>query len=97
MTINKIGNINSIQDISKNRSVKATKEIRKNDSIKISNEAKEAAEIAKYNQIINETSDIRTEKVAKIKEQIENGTYDFDDHTKLNVIANKIANSTKEN
>ena len=91
MVINKIGNINNIIEPQKNRNVRAKDKIEKNDSINISIEGKQAAEIAKYQQIVSEAPDVRSEKVAMLKEQIENGSYDFDDIGKLGVVAGKIS------
>lgn len=70
-----INNINPIQGIKKYQQVNQTeKEVKKNefskDQVTISNEAK---------VMLDQMSDqLRTEKVAKIKSQIENGTYQID-------------------
>ena len=91
MVINKIGNINNIIEPQKSRNVRAKDKIEKNDSINISIEGKQAAEIAKYQQIVSDAPDVRADKVATLKEQIENGTYDFDDIGKLEAVASKIS------
>jgi len=91
MVIDKIGNINNIIETKKTSKLASAKQVKKNDSIQISSEGKQAAEIAKVNKIVNDTPDIRTEKVNKLKEQIANGTYDFNDDKLLEKVADKIA------
>jgi flagellar biosynthesis anti-sigma factor FlgM len=92
MVIDKIGNINNIVEPKKSKPVSSTKETKKKDSIQISTEGKKAAEISKVAQVVNEASDTRVEKVRHIKEQIQNGTYNFDDHKVLEMVADRIAN-----
>ena len=92
MVIDKIGNINNIVEPKKSKPVSSAKETKKKDSIQISTEGKKAAEVSKVAQVVNETSDIRVEKVRQIKEQIQNGTYNFDDHKVLEMVADRIAN-----
>ena len=91
MVIDKIGNINNIIESKKTKSVSDSKETNKSDSLQISSEGKKAAEIAKQSQLVKETSDVRSEKVKAIKEQIANGTYDFNDDKVLEMVADKIA------
>ena len=91
MVIDKIGNINNIVEPKKNRPVAGAKETKRNDSIQISSEGKKAADIAKQTQMVHNASDIRTDKVKAIKEQIANGTYDFNDNKVLEMVADKIA------
>lgn len=91
MVINKIGNINNIVEPKKGKPVTSSKEVKKNDSIQISSEGKQAAEIAKINQVINDTPDIRVDRVNDIKERIADGTYDFDNNEMLEMVADKIA------
>ena len=91
MVIDKIGNINNITETNKSKSVSGLKETKKNDSVQISSEAKKAAEMSRFIQIINEAPDVRSERVSLIKEQIENGTYNFNDTKILEMVADKIA------
>ncbi len=92
MVINKIGNVNNIVEPKKTKPTPGTKETKKNDSIQISSEGKKAAEIAKDTQLVNQVSDVRTDKVNEIKEKIANGSYDFNDSKILEMVADKIAN-----
>ena len=92
MAIDKISNINNIIEPKKNKPAAGAKEIKKNDSVQISSEGKQAAEISKQMQIVRETPDIRADRVNAIKEQIKNGTYDFNDNKVLEMVASKIAN-----
>ncbi len=91
MVIDKIGNINNIIEPKKNRPASGSKEVKKNDSVQISSEGKMASEISRHTQIVHETSDIRADRVKAIKEQIEKGTYDFDDNKVLEKVAGRIA------
>lgn len=91
MVIDKIGNINNITDTKKSRPVSGPKETRVNDSVQISSEAKKAAEMSKYIQNVTDAPDVRAEKVSAIKEQVQNGTYDFGDAKVLEMVADKIA------
>ena len=92
MAIDKISNINNIIEPKKTKPAAGTKETTKNDSIQISSEGKKAAEISKQMQIVHETPDIRADRVNAIKEQIKNGSYDFNDNKVLEMVASKIAN-----
>jgi len=91
MVIDKIGNINNITETNKSKSVSGLKETKKNDSVDISSEAKKAAEMSRFIKTINETPDVRSERVSLIKEQIENGAYNFNDTKILEMVADKIA------
>ncbi len=92
MVIDKIGNINKVIDSKNSKAVSKGKVAKKSDSLQISSAGKEAAEIARYTQIVKETPDIRADKVKEIKDQIKNGTYNkFDDDKILEMVADKIA------
>lgn len=94
MVIDKIGNINNIVEPKGSKSISKKNEVNRNDSLQISSEAKQAAEIAKYAQMIKEVPDIRADKVNAIKEQIRQGTYNkFSDDKILEMVADKIANN----
>lgn len=92
MVIDKIGNINNIIEPKKNRPAGGSKEVKKNDSVQISSEGKKAAEVSRHAQVVHETPDIRADRVKDIKEQIQKGTYNFDDNSMLEMVAGKIAN-----
>jgi len=93
MVIDKIGNINNISEPKKTKSVSARNETKKtDDSIHISTEGKRAAENARQIQIIKEVPDIRIDRVSEIKAKIADGSYDFNDHKVLEMVADKIAN-----
>ena len=56
-------------------------------------QGKKAADIAKINQLVNQASDVRIDRVKEIKAQIADGTYSFDDQKILEMVADKIANA----
>jgi negative regulator of flagellin synthesis FlgM len=91
MVIDKIGNIKNIVEPKNTKSVGKTKSTGKGDSVEISSEAKKAAEQSKIAQVVKQTPDIRAERVREIKEQIANGTYDFNDDRIIDKVAEKIA------
>ncbi|MEJ5361825.1 MAG: flagellar biosynthesis anti-sigma factor FlgM [Spirochaetota bacterium] len=91
MVIDKIGNIKNIVEPKNTKSVGKTRSTGKSDSVEISSEAKKAAEQSKIAQVIKQTPDIRAERVREIKEQIANGTYDFNDDRIIDKVAEKIA------
>jgi negative regulator of flagellin synthesis FlgM len=91
MVIDKIGNINNIIEPKKSNPVASAKETKKKDSIEISSEGKKAADASRVAQLVKESSDIRMDRVQEIKEQIANGTYNFDDPKMLDMVADKIA------
>ncbi|OHD71529.1 MAG: flagellar biosynthesis anti-sigma factor FlgM [Spirochaetes bacterium RBG_16_49_21] len=92
MAIDKIGNINNIIEPKKSNPVTTAKETKKKDSVQISSEGKMAAQVAKLTQTVRETPDIRVDRVQQIKEQIANGSYNFNDAKILEQVANRIAN-----
>ena len=91
MVIDKIGNIKNIVEPKNTKSVGKTKSTGKGDSVEISSEAKKAAEQSKIAQVVKQTPNIRAERVREIKEQIANGTYDFNDDRIIDKVAEKIA------
>ncbi len=92
MVIDKIGNINNIIEPKKSNPVASAKETKKKDSIEISSEGMKAADASKVAQLVKETPDIRADRVREIKDQIANGSYNFDDPKVLDMVAEKIAN-----
>jgi len=91
MVIDKIGNIGNISETKKSKPAHSKKEEIKADSISISSEGKQAAENARLSQIVKESPDIRAERVKEIKQRISDGTYNFNDHKILEMVADKIA------
>jgi negative regulator of flagellin synthesis FlgM len=91
MVIDKIGNIGNISETKKSKPAHSKKEEVKADTISISSEGKQAAETARLSQIAKETPDIRAERVKEIKQKINDGTYDFNDHKILEMVADRIA------
>lgn len=93
MVIDKIGNINNIQEPGRSKPVSRTKEAGRNDRVEISAEAKRAAENQQYVRIAHEANDSeRAARVREIKEQIANGTYNrFDDDHVVEMVADRIA------
>jgi len=90
MVIEKIGNINNISEPKKNKPISDRKDGIRSDSIEISSEGKLAAENAKNAQIIRETPDVRIDRVKDIKMRIDNGSYNFNDHKILEMVADRI-------
>ncbi len=91
MVIDKIGNINNILDAKKTRPVTDNKEVKKGDSVQLSSEARQAADVARLNQMVQSAPDTRAERVQELKERIANGEYNFDDSKVLNMVADRIA------
>lgn len=91
MVIDKIGNINNIIEPKKSNPVSSAKETKKKDSIEISSEGKKAADASRVAQIVKDSPDIRADRVQEIKDQIANGTYNFDDPKMLDMVADRIA------
>ena len=92
MVIDKISNINNIIEPKKSNPVSTAKETKKKDSVQISTEGKEAAQVSKLAQTVREVSDIRVDRVKEIKEQIANGSYNFNDSRILELVADRIVN-----
>ncbi len=92
MVIDKIGNINNIVEPRKSRNVDHTRETRKDDSVQISSEGKIAADIARQTQLVREAPDVRAERVERLREQIADGSYNFDDNRIIEMVADRIAN-----
>ncbi|MBP7585718.1 MAG: flagellar biosynthesis anti-sigma factor FlgM [Spirochaetes bacterium] len=92
MVIDKIGNINNIPESNRSKSVSRSRETSRNDKVEISSEAKQAAETSHYTRMVRDTSDPeRAQRVREIKDQIANGTYNFDDAHVVEMVADKIA------
>ncbi len=92
MVIDKIGNINNIIEPKKSNPVSGTKETKKKDVVQISSEGKQAAEVSRMTQAVKDSADVRVERVREIKEQIANGTYDFDSPRVIEQVAERITN-----
>ncbi len=91
MVIDKIGTINNIVEPKKSSPSASAKVAKKNDSILISSEGKKAAEVSKISHVVKASSDIRTERVTEIKQQIAQGAYNFDKPEILEMVADRIA------
>ena len=59
--------------------------------MEISSEGKVAAENARIGQIVRETPDVRADRVNQLRDQIADGTYNFDDNRILEMVADRIA------
>ena len=93
MVIDKIGNINNIIEPRKSRNVSHATETTKDDSVQISSEGKVAAENARIAQLVQEAPDVRADRVSRLREQIADGTYNFNDNRILELVADRIASS----
>jgi flagellar biosynthesis anti-sigma factor FlgM len=92
MVIDRIGNINNIQESNRQKSVSRSRETSRNDKVEISPEAKKASEIQTYSQMVRETTEPeRAQRVQEIKARVANGTYDFDSTQVTEMVADKIA------
>lgn len=75
MGIDKIGSINNYNEYNKiNKSTRIAK-TKASDSVKISQEAASMAENKKIMDIINNTPDIRKDRVEAVKEKLKNPDY----------------------
>lgn len=74
MDIKKTGFLNKIFGVQKKQSVSLDPSVKK-DSVNISDEARRMAEVNKYKQVLKEMPDVRLEKVAEIKQKLQNESY----------------------
>lgn len=75
MGIDKIGPINNNQGYNKVNKKKSTDKLSSSDSVKISSEAMNKAEQMKIMEIVNNTPDIRIDKVNEMKAKINDPDY----------------------
>ena len=88
MTIDRIGSIDPIQPGKRPGKVGQVNESSKSDSISISSEAQEKAELLRIQKMALASADIRAERVAELKERINDPSY-IDDKV-LNATADKL-------
>ena len=88
MTIDRIGTIDPIQPGKRPGRVGQANESPKTDSISISSEAQEKAELLRIQELAAASSDVRLERVAELKEKINDPSY-IDDRI-LNATADKM-------
>ena len=86
MTIDRIGSIDPIQPGKKPGRTSHVNETDKADSISISSEAKEKAEILRTQELAAAASEVRAERVAELKEKINDPAY----------INDKVINATAD-
>jgi negative regulator of flagellin synthesis FlgM len=86
MTIDRIGSIDPIQPGKKFGRTSHVNEANKADSIDISSEAQEKAEIYRVQELAAAAPEIRTDKVAELKEKINDPSY----------INDRVINATAE-
>ena len=91
MTIERVGSIDPIQPGKKPERVNQTGGSPKSDSISISSEAQERAEILRIQEMAMAAPEIRTERIAELKEKINDPSY-MDDKI-INATADKILNA----
>lgn len=75
MSIDKIGPINNYNKYEKISKKYNTEKISHSDSINISEEALSKADLVKITEILNNTPDIREEKIRILKEKINDPSY----------------------
>jgi negative regulator of flagellin synthesis FlgM len=75
MTIDKIGSIDPIQPGKKSGRANQVRETPKSDSISISSEAVEKAELYRAMELAAVAPDVRAERVAELKEKINDPAY----------------------
>ena len=88
MTIERIGSLDPIQPGKKPSGANQVKESREADSISISSEAQEKAEILKTQELAAAVPELRAERVAELKEKINDPAYIND--TVINATADKL-------
>ena len=88
MTIDRIGSIDPIQPNKKPGKTNQVNTPQKADSISISSEAQEKAELLRIREIVAAAPEIRAERVAELKEKINDPKY-FEDRV-INATADKI-------
>jgi anti-sigma28 factor (negative regulator of flagellin synthesis) len=76
MMIDKIGGINPLNNVENAHRLNSTGNVNAGtDSISVSDEAKEMAEVYYMKQVAAETPDVRTDRVAELKEKIKDPSY----------------------
>lgn len=88
MTINRIGPTDPINNVNKNNRVQKSSEAAPKDSISVSKSAIDRAELIKTANIVNNSPDIRLDKVNEIKAKLQDPNYIND--TVINSVADKI-------
>ena len=88
MTIDRIGSIDPIQPGKKPGRAREAGENRGTDSIDISSAAQEKAELFRVKELVASASDLRAERVAELKEKINDPSYIND--KVINATADKI-------
>ena len=88
MTIDRIGSIEPLQPGKKPGQANKVNESRGTDSINISSEAQEKAEILRVRELAAASPEIRAERVAELKEKINDPSY-LDDKV-MNATADKL-------
>jgi negative regulator of flagellin synthesis FlgM len=88
MTIDRIGSIDPIQPGKKPGRTGQVSESPKTDSISISSEAQQKAEMLRVQELASAAPDIRAERIAELKEKINNPSYLNDELIKAT--ANKL-------
>ena len=91
MTIERIGPLNHLKNINKNKSVDKIKDRKISDSVNISKEAQKMTEISRVKEIVKNTPDIRPDKIEQAKKLISNP--DFLSQQIAETIAEKIVDS----
>ncbi len=88
MTINRIGPTEPIRNNNKTNKVQQSTNIDNSDSIKVSKSAIDKAELIKTSQLVNNSPDIREDKVSEIKAKLQDPNYIND--VVINSVAEKI-------
>lgn len=93
MSIDKIGQVNNYNGYNKVNKLNSNKNIGQTDSVNISSEAMNVAENKKILEIVMSAPDVRSDKIAEIKEKLKNPNYIND--TVLKKTADSIMNTFK--
>ena len=88
MTIDRIGSIDPIQPGKKPGRTGQSNESPRTDTISISSEAQKKAELLRAQELVAASPDVRAERVAELKEKINDPSY-MDDKL-INATANKL-------
>jgi len=75
MMIDRLGGINPIDNIPKPSKTQRSNEVVQSDFVSVSAEAKEKAELYHVMETVSLASDVRTERIAEVKEKIKDPNY----------------------
>lgn len=90
MAIDRLGPIDPISKLNKTNKAERANKAQKSDSINVSDEARFKAEFYKAAETVKMTSDVRADKIAEVKQKLEDPNY-IDDKV-LDTLADRLLN-----